>query len=92
MVYNMKTNNRLNGVIIIKKILIIEDDISIHYIIEELLKKENYITYNAYSGTEALMLLEKDKYDLILFPFVAIKTDKRIKILTSMNHLFCIFF
>lgn len=48
------------------KILIIEDDIDIHNVIEELLKKQNYITYNAYSGTEALLLLEKDRYDLIL--------------------------
>ena len=38
----------------LKKILIIEDDESIHNVIEELLKKENYDTYNAYSGTEAL--------------------------------------
>jgi len=50
----------------LKKILIVEDDVSIHNVIEELLKKENYITYNAYSGTEALLLLEKEKYDLIL--------------------------
>ena len=41
------------------KILIVEDDVSIHNVIEELLKKQNYITYNAYSGTEALLLLEK---------------------------------
>ncbi len=81
----MKTNNRLNGVIIIKKILIIEDDISIHYIIEELLKKENYITYNAYSGTEALMLLEKDKYDLILLDIMlpAISGEKIIEKVTN---------
>ncbi len=49
-----------------KKILIIEDDISIHKCLEELLRKENYIISNAYSGTEALMLLEKENYDLIL--------------------------
>lgn len=48
------------------KILIVEDDVSIHNVIEELLKKEGYATYNAYSGTEALLLLEKGKYDLIL--------------------------
>ncbi len=48
------------------KILIVEDDISIHNVIQELLKKQNYITYNAYSGTEAILLLEKEKYDLIL--------------------------
>lgn len=63
------------------KILIVEDDISIHNIIEELLKKENYITYNAYSGTEALMLLEKEKYDLILLDLMlpAIKGEEIIK-------------
>lgn len=48
------------------KILIVEDDISIHNILEELLKKEDYLTYNAYSGTEALLLLEKESVDLIL--------------------------
>lgn len=50
----------------LKKILIVEDDVSIHNVIEELLKKENYIIFNAYSGTEALMMLEKENYDLIL--------------------------
>ncbi len=50
----------------LKKILIVEDDVSIHNVIEELLKKEKYMTNNAYSGTEALLLLEKEKYDLIL--------------------------
>lgn len=48
------------------KILIVEDDISIHNILEELLKKEDYLTYNAYYGTEALLLLEKESVDLIL--------------------------
>lgn len=48
------------------KILIVEDDISIHKYLEELLKKENYKIYNAYSGTEALLMLEKEEYDLIL--------------------------
>jgi len=50
----------------LKRILIIEDDLSIHNVIEELLNKEGYNTYNAYSGTEALLLLEKENYDLIL--------------------------
>ena len=48
------------------KILIVEDDMSIHKILEEILKKERYETLNAYSGTEALMLLEKDNVDLVL--------------------------
>lgn len=48
------------------KILIVEDDTSIHNAIEEILKKQNYKTYNAYSGTEALLLMEKEQFDLIL--------------------------
>ncbi len=48
------------------KILIVEDDISIHSLISEILEKEKYSVLNAYSGTEALMLLEKDKVDLVL--------------------------
>lgn len=63
------------------KILIVEDDISIHECLEELLKKENYNTYNAYSGTEALLLLEKEKYDLIVLDLMlpAISGEEIIK-------------
>lgn len=63
------------------KILIVEDDISIHNIIEELLKKQNYKTYNAYSGTEALLLLEKEQFDLILLDLMlpAINGEKIIE-------------
>ena len=56
----------INVVIILKKILIVEDDISIHNVLKEILEAENYKTYHAYSGTEALLLFEKEKYDLIL--------------------------
>ena len=49
-----------------KKILIVEDDDSIHNLIKELLEKEHYITKNAYSGTEALTIIEKENIDLIL--------------------------
>lgn len=49
-----------------KKILIIEDDAGIHGVIEELLKNEGYDPHSAYSGTEALLLLEKERYDVIL--------------------------
>ena len=68
-------------VITLKKILIIEDDESIHNVIEELLKKEHYDTYNAYSGTEALLLLEKEKYDLILLDLMlpGLKGEEIIK-------------
>ena len=46
-------------------ILIVEDDNSIQDILEEDLKNI-YKTYHAYSGTEALLVLEKENIDLIL--------------------------
>ena len=46
-------------------ILIVEDDNSIQDILEEVLKNI-YKTYHAYSGTEALLVLEKENIDLIL--------------------------
>ena len=64
-----------------KKILIVEDDVSIHNALEELLQEANYKTYNAYSGTEAMLLLEKEKYDLILLDLMlpAINGEKIIE-------------
>ena len=49
-----------------KNILIVEDNVDIHNLISEILEKENYNIFNSYSGTEALLLLEKEKIDLIL--------------------------
>ena len=49
-----------------EKILIVEDNIDIHNLIKEILEKENYKIFDAYSGTEALLLIEKEKIDLIL--------------------------
>lgn len=49
-----------------KKIAIIDDDVYIGNMLEELLKKENYAVLRAYSGTEALYLLEQHQPDLVL--------------------------
>lgn len=49
-----------------KTILIIDDDTHISNMLYELLTKEGYAALRAYSGTEALMLLETRKPDLIL--------------------------
>ncbi len=49
-----------------KTILIIEDDVDIHNMIKEILKKEEYKILDSYSGTEGLMILEKENVDLIL--------------------------
>ena len=48
------------------KILIVEDNLDIHSLITELLETENYKLFHAYSGTEALLLLEKEEFHLVL--------------------------
>lgn len=48
------------------KILIVEDDAQINKMIQILLKKNNYEVAAAFSGTEALLLLEKKSFDLVL--------------------------
>ncbi|MBO4809092.1 MAG: response regulator transcription factor [Lachnospiraceae bacterium] len=49
-----------------KTIMIVDDDIHIGNMLEETLKLEGYGVLRAYSGTEALMVLEKQKPDLLL--------------------------
>lgn len=52
--------------VVLKTILIIDDDIHVGDVIEEMLRKEGYLVLRAYSGTEAILLLEKLQPDLIL--------------------------
>lgn len=49
-----------------KNILIIDDDIHIGNVLEEILTKEGYGVFRAYSGTEALFVLADTKLDLVL--------------------------
>lgn len=49
-----------------KMITVIDDDIYIGNMLEELLTKEGYSVKRAYSGTEALLLLDKIRSDLVL--------------------------
>lgn len=48
------------------RILIVEDNIEIQQMETELLTKSGYETVSAYSGTEALLLTEKEDFDLII--------------------------
>lgn len=48
------------------RILIVEDEEDINRLLAKLLQGEGYETLQAYSGTEALLLLEREKPDLIL--------------------------
>ena len=49
-----------------KQIFIIDDDIHIGNMLQELLEREGYGVLRAYSGTEALLVLDSKKPDLIL--------------------------
>lgn len=49
-----------------KTIAVIDDDINIGNMLEEVLHKEGYGVIRAYSGSEALLLLEKYRPDLVL--------------------------
>ena len=47
-------------------ILIVEDDILLSDMIKRLLFQNNYKVVSAYSGSEALLILEKQQFDLVL--------------------------
>lgn len=47
-------------------ILIVEDDININALLKEALEKEGYLCTQAFSGTEARLLLEQRQYAVIL--------------------------
>ncbi len=48
------------------RILIIEDNMEIHQMEKDLLEKSGYETVSAFSGTEALIHVERDAFDLIV--------------------------
>ena len=47
-------------------ILVVDDDIDIGNMLEEVLKKEGYSVSRAYSGTEAVLVIQHRKPDLVL--------------------------
>lgn len=49
-----------------ENILIVEDDNDINNLLKELLLENNYNVDCAFSGTEALILIENKRYDLCL--------------------------
>lgn len=51
---------------ILKNILIIDDDLHIGNVLEEMLTNEGYGVSRAYSGTEAILVLSQIKPDLVL--------------------------
>lgn len=69
------------------KILIVEDDPKINKMVQILLRKNKYLSVPAFSGTEALLLLEKESFDLILLDLMLPGLSGE-KILTKINEQF----
>ncbi len=68
-------------------ILIVEDDYDINNMIADALAKNDYSCVQAFSGTEALLRMEKSKYDLILLDLMlpGMSGDMVIKKIKPIN-------
>ncbi|MCH3963400.1 MAG: response regulator transcription factor [Clostridium sp.] len=69
------------------KILIVEDDPEINKMLQTLLRKNKYTAEAAFSGTEALLLLGKESFDLILLDLMLPGLSGE-EILTKINEQF----
>ncbi|WP_333859570.1 response regulator transcription factor [Clostridium sp.] len=69
------------------KILIVEDDPKINKMVQTLLRKNKYVVSSAFSGTEALLLLEKESFNLILLDLMLPGLSGE-EILTKINEEF----
>lgn len=68
------------------KILIVEDDPQINKMIQTLLRKNKYEVVAAFSGTEALLLLEKEPFYLVLLDLMLPGLSGE-EVLTKINKL-----
>ncbi|MBN2412887.1 response regulator [candidate division KSB1 bacterium] len=67
-----------------KSILLVDDDIAIRKVIPELLKRHGYHVKIASNGVEALLLMDREKFDLILSDILMPKLDG-YQLLEHMN-------
>lgn len=58
-----------------KRILVVDDEEDIVYLLREALQDEGYQTFGAYNGQEALEIVQKEKPDLILLDIMMPKID-----------------
>lgn len=70
-----------------KRILIVEDDQDINKMVQTLLRKNQYEVEAAFSGTEALLLLERRSFDLILLDLMLPGISGE-EVLTKINELY----
>lgn len=58
-----------------KKLLIIEDDISLSEMVSDYLKKEGYVLSHAFDGEEAIQKYKQNTFDLIILDIMMPKMD-----------------
>jgi len=58
-----------------KRILIVDDDEMVRIALLELLKPEGYILDVAASGKEALVMIDENKYDMMMFDIIMPEID-----------------
>lgn len=69
------------------KILIVEDDLEISKMLQTLLTKNHYEVKSAFSGTEAILLLKNEPFDLILLDLMLPGLTGE-EVLTKINEQF----
>lgn len=72
-----------------KTIAVIDDDIHIGNFLEELLQREGYAVIRAYSGTEAVLLLERQRPDLVLLDLMlpGLSGEELLRDIREERHL-----
>lgn len=72
-----------------RKILIVEDDPEINTLLTAILNNHDIKTTSAYSGTEALLCLENETYDLILLDLMlpALSGEDLIEEIRAVSHI-----
>lgn len=69
------------------KILIVEDDLKISTMLKTLLTKNQYEVKSAFSGTEAILLLQNESFDLVLLDLMLPGLSGE-EVLTKINEQF----
>lgn len=64
--HQLKYKGKKGGVIKVSRILVVEDDNDINQLLCRIIKKSGYHPQPAYAGTEALIYLKQESWDLIL--------------------------
>ena len=70
-----------------KNILIAEDDVNINNLLKEALEREGYVCRQAFSGTEAILLLEREEPSVILLDLIVLTAkdgmDEKLNLLQN---------